>query len=463
LTQNGESDYFGRFDLEEQAFFVMFESLSEKLSKTFKKLKGQGKLTEKNIEEALKEVRMALLEADVNYRVVKKFVEDIRQSAMGQEVLDSLSPGQQVIKIVYEELIRLMGGSRQELNLTGRTPFTLMLVGLQGSGKTTTAGKLALHLRKKGRNPYLVPADIYRPAAIEQLQKLGSQLGIPVHDTEKNRKPEDTCREALSMAGSVGADILIMDTAGRLHIDDELMAELVRIKERVSPTEILLVADAMTGQDAVNVAKRFNDLLDISGVILTKMEGDARGGAALSVKAVTDKPIKFIGVGEKLDALEPFFPDRLASRILGMGDMLSLIEKAQEEFDEKEALKLAKKLRKREFDLEDFLSQLRQLKKLGSLEQIMSMLPGMGQLKQLKNMKPDEKDLVRVEAIINSMTKEERGNYKSVNGSRRRRIALGSGTTIQDVNRLLKNFAQTKKMMENLTRKGLQGVSSIFH
>ncbi len=396
----------------------MFESLSEKLSKTFKKLKGQGKLTEKNIQEALKEVRMALLEADVNYKVVKKFVEDIRQSAMGQEVLDSLSPGQQVIKIVYEELIRLMGGSRQELNLTGRPPFILMLVGLQGSGKTTTAGKLALHLRKKGRNPYLVPADIYRPAAIEQLQKLGSQLGIPVHDTEKNRKPEDTCQEALSMAGSVGADVLIMDTAGRLHIDDELMAELVRIKERVSPTEILLVADAMTGQDAVNVAKRFNDLLDISGVILTKMEGDARGGAALSVKAVTDKPIKFIGVGEKLDALEPFFPDRLASRILGMGDMLSLIEKAQEEFDEKEALKLAKKLRKREFDLEDFLSQLRQLKKLGSLEQIMSMIPGMGQLKQLKNMKPDEKELVRVEAIINSMTKEERGNYKSVNGSR---------------------------------------------
>ena len=441
----------------------MFESLSEKLSRTFKKLRGQGKLTEKNIEEALKEVRMALLEADVNYKVVKKFVEDIRQSAMGQEVLDSLTPGQQVIKIVHEELIRLMGGSRQELNLTGRTPFTLMLVGLQGSGKTTTAGKLALHLRKKGRNPYLVPADIYRPAAIEQLQKLGSQLGIPVHDTEKSRKPEDTCHEALQRAGTVGADILIMDTAGRLHIDDELMAELVRIKERVSPTEILLVADAMTGQDAVNVAKHFNDLLDISGVILTKMEGDARGGAALSVKAVTDKPIKFIGVGEKLDALEPFFPERLASRILGMGDMISLIEKAQEEFDEKEALKLAKKLKKREFDLEDFLSQLRQLKKLGSLEQIMSMIPGMGQLKQLKNMKPDEKELVRVEAIINSMTKEERENYKVINGSRRRRIALGSGTTIQDVNRLLKNFAQTKKMMENLTRKGLQGVPSIFH
>ena len=441
----------------------MFESLSEKLSRTFKKLKGQGRLTEKNIQEALKEVRMALLEADVNYKVVKKFVEDIRQSATGQSVLDSLTPGQQVIKIVNEELIRLMGGSRQELHLTGRTPFSLMLVGLQGSGKTTTAGKLALHLRKKGRNPYLVPADIYRPAAIEQLKKLGSQLAIPVHDTDKNRKPEDTCQEALALAGTVGADILIMDTAGRLHIDDELMAELVRIKQRVSPTEILLVADAMTGQDAVNVAKHFNDLLDISGVILTKMEGDARGGAALSVKAVTDKPIKFIGVGEKLDALEPFFPDRVASRILGMGDMLSLIEKAQEEFDEKEALKLAKKIKKREFDLEDFLGQLRQLKKLGSLEQIMGMIPGLGQLKQLKNMKPDEKELVRVEAIINSMTREERENYKIVNGSRRRRIALGSGTTIQDVNRLLKNFAQTKKMMENLTRKGLQGVPSIFH
>jgi signal recognition particle subunit SRP54 len=441
----------------------MFESLSDKLSRTFKKLRGQGKLTEKNIQEALKEVRMALLEADVNYKVVKKFVEDIRQSAMGQEVLDSFTPGQQFIKIVNEELIRLMGGSRRELNLTGRTPFVLMLVGLQGSGKTTTAGKLALQLRKKGRSPYLVPADIYRPAAIEQLQKLGSQLGIPVHDTDRSRKPEDTCQEALQRAGTVGADILIMDTAGRLHIDDELMAELVRIKERVGPTEILLVADAMTGQDAVNVAKHFNDLLDISGVILTKMEGDARGGAALSIKAVTDKPIKFIGVGEKLDALEPFFPDRLASRILGMGDMLSLIEKAQEEFDEKEALKLAKKLKKREFDLEDFLGQLRQLKKLGSLEQIMSMIPGLGQLKQLKNVKPDEGQLVRVEAIINSMTKEERENYKIINGSRRRRIALGSGTTIQDVNKLLKNFAQTKKMMENLTRKGFQGMPSIFH
>jgi signal recognition particle subunit SRP54 len=440
----------------------MFESLSEKLGRTFKKLRGQGRLDENNIQEALKEVRIALLEADVNYKVVKQFVEDIRQRAMGREVLDSLTPGQQVIKIVYGELTRLMGETRQELVLTGRTPFTLMLAGLQGSGKTTTAGKLALHLRKMGRNPYLVPADIYRPAAIDQLQKLAGQLGVPVYETERKQRPEDICLDALSKAGSVGADILIMDTAGRLHIDDLLMAELVRIKERVSPTEILLVADAMTGQDAVNVAKHFNDLLDLTGIILTKMEGDARGGAALSIKAVTGKPIKFIGVGEKLEALEPFFPDRTASRILGMGDMLSLIEKAQAEFDEKEARKLEKRLRKKEFDLEDFQTQLKQVKKLGSIEQILGMLPGMGQLKKLKALKPDEKELVRIEAIINSMTGEERKNHKIINGSRRRRIALGSGTSVQDVNRLLKNFVQTKKMMENLTRKGFQGMPSIF-
>jgi signal recognition particle subunit SRP54 len=440
----------------------MFESLSEKLGRTFKKLRGQGRLSEKNIQEALKEVRMALLEADVNYKVVKQFVEDIREHAMGQDVLDSLTPGQQVVKIVYGELTRLMGETRQELLLTGRTPFILMLVGLQGSGKTTTAGKLALHLRKSGRNPYLVPADVYRPAAIEQLQKLAAQLGVPAYETDGKRKPEDICQDALLKAGSVGADILIIDTAGRLHIDDALMAELARIKEKVRPTEILLVADAMTGQDAVNVAKHFNELLDLTGIILTKMEGDARGGAALSIKAVTGKPIKFIGVGEKLDTLEPFYPDRVASRILGMGDMLSLIEKAQAEFDEKEALKLEKRLRKREFDLEDFQSQLQQVKKIGSLEQIIGMLPGLGQLKKLKGLKPDEKEVVKVEAIINSMTREERRNYKIINGSRRRRIALGSGTSVQDVNRLLKNFIQTKKMMENLTRKGFQGMPSIF-
>jgi signal recognition particle subunit SRP54 len=440
----------------------MFESLSEKLGRTFKKLRGQGRLNENNIQEALKEVRIALLEADVNYKVVKQFVENIRLRAMGQEVLDSLTPGQQVIKIVYGELTSLMGESRQELLLTGRTPFKLLLVGLQGSGKTTTAGKLALHLRKMGRNPFLVPADVYRPAAIEQLQKLGAQLGVSVYPSDSKLKPEDICEDALVKAGDAGADILIVDTAGRLHVDDALMAELARIKERIEPTEILLVADAMTGQDAVNVAKHFNDLLGLTGVILTKMEGDARGGAALSIKAVTGQPIKFIGVGEKLDALEPFFPDRTASRILGMGDVISLIEKAQAEFDEKEALKLEKRLRKKEFDLEDFQSQLKHVKKLGSLEQIIGMLPGLGQLKKLKGMKPNEKEVIKIEAIINSMTVDERRNYKIINGSRRRRIALGSGTSVQDVNRLLKNFIQTKKMMENLTSKGFQGMPSIF-
>ena len=441
----------------------MFESLTEKLNSTFKTLTGRGKLSEKNIGDALKEVRLALLEADVNYKVVKGLIEDIGQRAVGVEVLESLTPGQQVIKIVNEELTRLMGGTNQGLQLEGKPPFTLMLVGLQGSGKTTTAGKLANYVRSRGRHPYLVPADIYRPAAIEQLEKLGSQLGVPVYSTDGGLKPEAICLDALSKASGVGADTLIMDTAGRLHIDDELMAELVRIKEKIDPTEVLLVADAMTGQDAVNMAEKFNQRLNLSGVILTKMEGDARGGAALSIKAVTGKPVKFIGVGEKLDALEPFFPDRMASRILGMGDVLSLIEKAQEEFDQKEALKLESKLKKREFDLEDFQAQLQQMKKLGSLEQILGMLPGLGQLKQLKKLKPDEKELVKIEAIINSMTKEERRNYKILNGSRRKRIARGSGTSVQEVNRLLKNFAQTKKMMENLARKGYQDIPSIFH
>jgi signal recognition particle subunit SRP54 len=440
----------------------MFESLSEKLNSALKNLRGRGRLSEENITEALKQVRLALLEADVNYKIVKDLIEDIRRRAVGAEVLESLTPGQQVIKIVNEELTSLMGETRQELHLAGKSPVTLMLVGLQGSGKTTTAGKLAQHLGNRGRNPYLVPADVYRPAAMEQLKKLGSQLGVPVYLPGNNLKPEEICRDALSKAGEVGADVLIIDTAGRLHMDNELMAELARIKEGINPTEILLVADAMTGQDAVNMAQHFHQLLDISGVILTKMEGDARGGAALSIKAVTGKPIKFIGVGEKLDALEPFFPERMASRILGMGDMLSLIEKAQEEFDQKEAAKLEKKLKTREFDLEDFQAQLKQMKKLGSLEQIIGMLPGMGQLKQLKNFKPNEKELVKIEAIINSMTKEERRNYKIINGSRRKRIARGSGTRIQDVNRLLKNFVQTKKMMESFASKGIPNMPSIL-
>jgi signal recognition particle subunit SRP54 len=441
----------------------MFESLSEKLNTTFKRLTGRGRLSEENIREALKEVRLALLEADVNYRIVKKLIEEIRQRAVGVDVLESLTPGQQVIKIVNEELTRLMGETRADLQLVGKTPFVLMLVGLQGSGKTTTAGKLAQHLRGRGRSPYLVPADIYRPAAIEQLKKLGTQLDIPVYPGDRQTKPEVICRDALSRAGSVGADVLILDTAGRLHIDDELMSELERIKEQTNPTEILLVADAMTGQDAVNMAEQFNRRLDITGVILSKMEGDARGGAALSIKEVTGKPIKFVGVGEKLDAIEPFFPERMASRILGMGDVVSLIEKAQQEFDEKEAVKLEKKLRKREFDLEDFQAQLKQMKKLGSLEQIVGMLPGMGQFKQLKKLKPDEKELVRIEAIINSMTVQERRNHKILNASRRKRIARGSGSKVQDVNRLLKNFILTKKMVENLARKGYQNMPSIFH
>ncbi len=440
----------------------MFESLSEKLNGVFKKVTGRGRLSEKNIQDALKEVRLALLEADVNYKVVKKFVEDTRQRAVGQGVFESLTPGQHLIKIVNEELTRLMGGYNQGLQLAGRTPHALMLVGLQGSGKTTTAAKLGAYLRKQGRHPYLVPADTWRPAAVDQLKKLGAQINMPVHPTDLMQKPEDICLEALSMAGKAGADVLLIDTAGRLHIDENLMAELVRVRENVSPAEILLVADAMTGQDAVNVAKEFNERLDISGVILTKMEGDARGGAALSIKAVTDKPIKFIGVGEKINALEPFHPDRMASQILGMGDVLTLIEKAQDEFDEKEAVKLEKKLRRNEFDLEDFRSQLRQIKKLGSLEQLLNMLPGMGQLKKLKGFSPDEKELIKVEAIINSMTREERQHHKIVNGSRKRRIAQGSGTTVQDVNRLLKNFAQTKKMMEQLTKKRNLKVPSLF-
>ena len=440
----------------------MFENLSEKLNSTFKKLTGRGRLSEANIQDSLKEVRLALLEADVNYKVVKNLIEDIRERSLGQEVLESLTPGQQIIKIVNQELTRLMGNDIQSLQLSGKTPYSLMLVGLQGSGKTTTAAKLANFLRKQGRHPYLVPADIYRPAAVDQLKKLGARIDVPVFPTDLVRKPVDICLEALSKAGRDGSDVLIIDTAGRLQIDEKLMAELVGIKEKINPNETLLVADAMTGQEAVNVAKHFNLALDITGVILSKMEGDARGGAALSIKAVTDKPIKFIGVGEKIDALEPFYPDRMASQILGMGDILSLIEKAQDKFDEKEAMRLEKKLRKSKFDLEDFQTQLNQVKKLGSLDQLLNMLPGMGQLKKLNNMKPDEKKLVRIDAIINSMTKEERRGYKIINGSRKQRIARGSGTTVQDVNRLIKDFTQTKKMMERFTKKGPLNTMNYF-
>ncbi|MBW2429562.1 MAG: signal recognition particle protein [Deltaproteobacteria bacterium] len=436
----------------------MFENLSDKLDSVFRKLKGRGKLSEKNIEEGLKEVRMALLEADVHYRVAKKFIADIKERALGQEVLASLTPGQQVIKIVNEELTELMGSSHEDLNLSGPSPVALMLVGLQGSGKTTTAGKLAVLLRNKGRKPFLVPADVYRPAAIDQLKKLGAQLDVPVFSSSADMDPVDICREAKTIAHRQGCDTLLLDTAGRLHIDEKLMNELSRINNAVKPSDILLVADAMTGQDAVNIAKSFDETLNIGGVVLTKMDGDARGGAALSIKSITGKPIKFIGVGEKSNELEPFHPDRLASSILGMGDVLTLIEKAQDAVDEKKAAELEKKLRKSQFTLEDFRDQMVQIRKMGSLGDIMKMIPGMGKLKQMKNMDVDEKEFVRIEAIINSMTPRERQQHTIINGSRRRRIAKGSGTRIQDVNRLLKNYTQMLKMLKKINKGGMRGM-----
>jgi signal recognition particle subunit SRP54 len=436
----------------------MFERLSDKLDAAFKKLKGRGKLTEGNIEEGLKEIRMALLEADVHYRVAKRFIADVKKRALGREVLTSLTPGQQVIKIVNEELTELMGSHQEELNLSGPSPVPLMLVGLQGSGKTTTAGKLAVFLRNKGRKPYLVPADVYRPAAIDQLKKLGEQLNVPVFSSSVDMDPVQICRDAKTAAHQQGCDTLLLDTAGRLHIDEDLMDELIRINKAAKPADILLVADAMTGQDAVNIAQSFNEALDIGGVVLTKMDGDARGGAALSIKEITGKPIKFIGVGEKLNELEPFHPDRLASSILGMGDVLTLIEKAQDVVDEKKAAELEKKLRKSQFTLEDFRDQMRQIRKMGSLSDIMKMIPGMGKLKHMKNMDMDEKELVRIEAIINSMTPLERRRHGIINGSRRRRIARGSGTRVQDVNRLLKNYTQLLKMLKKLNKGGMQGL-----
>ncbi len=436
----------------------MFENLSDKLDAVFRKLKGRGKLSEKNIEEGLKEVRMALLEADVHYRVAKKFIADVKERALGKEVLASLTPGQQVVKIVNDELTELMGSSREELDLSGSAPIALMLVGLQGSGKTTTAGKLAVFLRNKGRKPFLVPADVYRPAAIDQLKKLGAQLDVPVFSSSTDMDPVDICREARTSAHQQGCDTMLLDTAGRLHVDEELMDELNRIRQEVKPSDILLVADAMTGQDAVNIAKSFDEKLNIGGVVLTKMDGDARGGAALSIKTITGKPIKFIGVGEKLTELEPFHPDRLASSILGMGDVLTLIEKAQDAVDEKKAAELEKKLRKSQFTLEDFRDQMVQIRKMGSLGDILKMIPGMGKIKHLKNLDVDEKEFVRIEAIINSMTPRERQQYTIINGSRRRRIAKGSGTRVQDVNRLLKNYSQMLKMLKKMNKGGMRGL-----
>jgi signal recognition particle subunit SRP54 len=434
----------------------MFENLSDKLESVFKKLRGHGKLNEKNIEEGLKEVRLALLEADVHYRVVKGFIDEVRSRALGQEVMDSLTPGQQVVKIVNEKLSELMGSRHETLDLSGSPPAAVMLVGLQGSGKTTTAGKLAILLRKMNRKPFLVPADVYRPAAIDQLKKIGDQLGTPVFPSSVDQNPVQICLEAKAAAFQKGCDTLILDTAGRLHIDEKLMAELGRIKTAIRPSEIILVADAMTGQDAVNIAKAFNEQLDISGVILTKMDGDARGGAALSIKTITGKPIKFIGVGEKLNALEPFHPDRMASSILGMGDVLSLIEKAQEVVDQKKAAELEKKLRKSQFTLEDFRDQLTQVRKIGSLSDILKMIPGMSKVKHLKNLEIDDREFLKIEAIINSMTLQERRQHGIINGSRRRRIASGSGTRVQDVNALLKNYTQMLKMLKKFNQGGIR-------
>jgi len=438
----------------------MFESLSDRLNATFKKLRGQARLTDANIQEAMAEVRQALLEADVNFKVVKEFIASATEKAIGLDVLGSLAPGQQVIKVVHQHLLELLGGAATPLNLGGAPPATIMLVGLQGSGKTTTAGKLARLLQKQGRRPYLVPADVYRPAAIEQLQVLGRNLSLPVHPSLSGQDPVEICRAAQLVARDKNCDTLIIDTAGRLHVDAELMAELSRIKAAIRPGEILFVADAMTGQDAVTVADKFNQDLAITGVVLTKMDGDARGGAALSIKKVTGQPIKFVGMGEGLDALEVFHPDRLASRILGMGDVLSLIEKAESVVDQKQAAQMVDKLRRDAFTLEDFRDQIRQIRKMGSLEQLMGMIPGMSRLKQMQNIpKPDEKELGRVEAIINSMTAQERRRHEIITAGRRQRIAKGSGTTINDVNKVIKSYGEMLKVMKKMKGKGVFGAA----
>ena len=428
----------------------MFESLSEKLQSVFKRLRGKGVLSEQDVNEALRELRLVLLEADVNFRVVKDFVARVRERAVGREVLQSLSPAQHVIKIVNEELIELLGGTDTGLSLAPKPPTVIMLVGLQGSGKTTTAAKLASLMRKQGRKPLLVAADVYRPAAIKQLQVLGEQIGIPVFSLGDKQDPVNIGKAAVSAAESAGQDVLILDTAGRLHIDDQMMDELARLKAALSPQEVLLVVDAMTGQDAVNVAEQFGSALGADGFIITKLDGDARGGAALSIKAVTGKPIKFAGVGEKLDALEPFHPERMASRILGMGDVLSLIEKAESAFDQQKAEELERKLRENKFDFEDYLEQLQQMRKMGPLDQLLSMIPGFD-ARKMQGVEIDEGQIGRVEAIIRSMTKEERHNPEIMNGSRRRRIAQGSGTSVQEVNRLMNQFEQMRKMIREMT------------
>ena len=443
---------------------MIFENLAEKLQNTFSSLKNRGKLSEKDVEAALKEVRLALLEADVNYKVVKTFTEKVRSRAVGEEVLKSLTPAQQVIKIVYDELTALMGGSVSSLDLS-HSPSVIMMVGLQGAGKTTTAGKLAKSIKERGRRPLLVACDIYRPAAIKQLQVVGSQVGVEVFSLEKE-KPVAIAKAALKHAALNGFDVIIIDTAGRLHIDEELMNELVEIKGTVKPHEILFIADAMTGQDAVKVADSFNQRLDITGVILTKMDGDARGGAALSIREVVGKPIKYASFGEKFDSLEPFHPDRMASRILGMGDLGTILEKAQQAIDEKEAQKMMDKLTKDSFNLEDFYEQLQQMKKMGPLNQLLEMVPGMGKQLKGQDLSGAEGEMKRIEAIINSMTVKERRQPEIIDASRKRRIANGAGVKVQDVNKLLKQFGETKKMMKHFgglaTGKGKRKIKMPF-
>jgi len=431
----------------------MFEALSDKFDKTIRNLRGIGKITDRNIEDALREVRLALLEADVHFEVVKTFIDEVRVKALGQEVLRSLTPEQHFIKIVNDELRHIMGDGAVELDLAAAPPVVLMVVGLQGSGKTTSVAKLAQYLKKqKRRNPYLVPADVYRPAAIQQLQTLGQQIGVPVHASDAGADPVALCQDALRYARDHAHDLLIIDTAGRLHIDEELMSELERIKAAVPPHQTLLVVDAMVGQDAVNVANGFHGRLGISGVVLTKLDGDARGGAALSVRAATGRPILFSGTGEKTDALEVFHPDRMATRILGMGDVLTLIERAQEAYDRDEAVRMQQKLRRNEFTLEDFRDQLRAVKKMGSMGDLLSMIPGMKKLTKGVDMAEAESELKRVEAIINSMTKQERHDHTILNGSRRKRIATGSGTTVAEVNRFLKQYQDAKKLMKKMSK-----------
>ena len=428
----------------------MFESLSEKLQRAFKNLKGEGRLTEQHIDDALKEIRIALLEADVNFKVVKQFTDTVRTRAIGQDVLQSLSPGQQVVKIVRDELVDMLGGENVRVHFTSQPPTVIMLVGLQGAGKTTSAGKLSKWLAKNGHRPMLVSVDVYRPAAREQLKVIARDIGVKIWEGEAGDKPLALCQNALREARNTGHDVLVIDTAGRLHIDEALMKELGEIKETIRPHEILFVADAMLGQDAVKSAQQFHQQLGFNGFILTKMDGDARGGAALSIKQVTGQPVKFVGTGEKYDALELFHPDRLVSRIMGMGDIMSLIEKAEEVVDKKQALELQEKIQKDSFTMEDFRDQLRQMRKLGSMEQILGMLPSIGPFKDLQKAKVDEKELVRIEAIINSMTPRERRHHQLINGSRRKRIAKGSGTSVQQVNQLLKQYAQTRKMMKGM-------------